>query len=240
GWLVGELNKGMPAMFGRMSAARLGVGMQGLGIAETSYQSAVAYARDRIQGRSLTGPKSANGPADPIIVHPDVRRMLLIQKSFTEAARALSLWVGMLIDEAHSHPDADKRAAADDLVQMLTPIIKAHFTDRGSECATLAVQTYGGHGFIRENGVEQFVRDARITQLYEGTNGIQGLDLVGRKLPMKGGQAAQRLWGGAGGFIAKHKADDKMKEFVEALEKGGGRGQDAGVFLLQHAMKNPD
>jgi hypothetical protein len=214
--------------------------MQGLGIAETSYQSAVAYARDRLQGRSLTGPKNAAGPADPIIVHPDVRRMLMIQKSFTEAARALSLWVGMLIDEAHSHPDADKRAAADDLVQMLTPIIKAYFTDMGSECANLAVQTYGGHGYIRENGVEQLVRDARITQLYEGTNGIQALDLVGRKLPMKGGQAAQRLLGEMSAFIAANKANDKMKEFVEPLEKALGRVQDAALFLLQNAMKNPD
>jgi len=240
GWLVGELNRGMPAMFVMMNAARLGVGMQGLGIAETSYQSAASYARDRLQGRSLTGPKNAAGPADPIIVHPDVRRMLLIQKSFTEAARALSLWVGMLIDEAHSHPEADKRAAADDLVQMLTPIIKAYFTDMGSECANLAVQTYGGHGYIRENGVEQLVRDARITQLYEGTNGIQALDLVGRKLPMKGGQAAQRLLGEMSAFIAAHKADDKMKEFVEPLEKALGRVQDAVLFLMQHAMKNPD
>jgi hypothetical protein len=214
--------------------------MRGLGIAETSCHSAVAYARDRLQGRSLTGPKNAGGPADPIIVHPDVRRMLLTQKSFTEAARALALWVGMLIDEAHSHPDKAKREAADDLVQMLTPIIKAHFTDMGSECANLAVQTYGGHGFIRENGVEQFVRDARITQLYEGTNGIQALDLVGRKLPMKGGAAAQRLLGEIGSFIVANKANDKMKEFVEPLEKALGRVQDAALFLMQNAMKNPD
>jgi alkylation response protein AidB-like acyl-CoA dehydrogenase len=240
GWLVGELNKGMPAMFVMMNAARLGVGMQGLGIAETSYQSAVAYARDRLQGRSLTGPKNAEGPADPIIVHPDVRRMLLTQKSFTEGARALSLWVSMLIDEAHSHPDADKRAAADDLVQMLTPIIKAYFTDMGSECANLAVQTYGGHGYIRENGVEQLVRDARITQLYEGTNGIQALDLIGRKLPMKGGQAAQRLLGAIAAFVAEHKADAKMTEFVEPLEKALGRVQDAALFVMQNAMKNHD
>src|SRR5471032_692421 len=240
GWLVGELNKGMPAMFVMMNAARLGVGMQGLGIAEASYQSAVAYARDRLQGRSLTGPKNANGPADPIIVHPDVRRMLMTQRSFIEAARALALWVGMLIDEAHRHPDKDRRAAADDLVQMLTPIIKAYFTDMGSECANLAVQTYGGHGYIRENGVEQLVRDARITQLYEGTNGIQALDLVGRKLPMKGGAAAQRLLGEISSFVSANKADDKMKEFVEPLEKALGRVQDAALFLLQNAMKNPD
>ena len=240
GWLVGELNRGMPAMFVMMNAARLGVGMQGLGIAEASYQSAVAYARDRLQGRSLTGPKNASGPADPIIVHPDVRRMLMTQRSFTEAARALALWVGMLIDEAHRHPDQKKREAADDLIQMLTPIIKAYFTDMGSECANLAVQTYGGHGYIRENGVEQLVRDARITQLYEGTNGIQALDLVGRKLPMKGGAAAQRLLGEISAFVSANKADSKMKEFVEPLEKALGRVQDAALFLLQNAMKNPD
>ncbi|MBS0521501.1 MAG: acyl-CoA dehydrogenase C-terminal domain-containing protein, partial [Proteobacteria bacterium] len=240
GWLVGELNKGMPAMFVMMNAARLGVGMQGLGIAECAYQSAVAYARDRLQGRSLTGPKNAGGPADPIIVHPDVRRMLMTQKSFTEAARALALWVGMLIDESHRHPDAKTREAADDLIQMLTPIIKAYFTDMGSECANLAVQTYGGHGFIRENGVEQLVRDARITQLYEGTNGIQALDLVGRKLPMKGGAAAQRLLGEIAGFVGTHKGDEKMKEFVEPLEKALGRVQDAALFLMQNAMKNHD
>ncbi|MBS0539134.1 MAG: acyl-CoA dehydrogenase C-terminal domain-containing protein [Proteobacteria bacterium] len=240
GWLVGEANKGMNAMFVMMNAARLGVGMQGLGIAECAYQSAVAYARDRLQSRSLTGPKNPSGPADPIIVHPDVRRMLLSQKSFTEAARALALWVGMLIDESHRHPDAARREAADDLIQMLTPIIKAYFTDMGSECANTAVQVYGGHGFIRENGVEQLVRDARITQLYEGTNGIQALDLVGRKLPMKGGRAAQRLLGEIGGFIAANKANDKMKEFVEPLEKAMGRVQDAVMFLMQNAMKNPD
>ena len=240
GWLVGAPNQGMNAMFVMMNAARLGVGMQGLGIAECAYQSALAYARDRLQGRSLTGPKNANGPADPIIVHPDVRRMLLTQKSFTEAARALALWVGMLIDEAHRHPDAARREAADDLIQMLTPIIKAYFTDMGSECANLAVQTYGGHGYIRENGVEQLVRDARITQLYEGTNGIQALDLVGRKLPMKGGRAAQRLLGEMAGFVAANKGNDKMKEFVEPLEKALGRVQDAALFLLQNATKNPD
>ena len=239
-WIVGEPGKGLNAMFVMMNAARLGVGMQGLGIAECSYQSAVAYARDRLQMRSLTGPKNANGPADPIIVHPDVRRMLLTQKSFTEAARALALWVGMLIDESHRHPDAEKREAADDLIQMLTPIIKAYFTDMGSECANLAVQTWGGHGFIRENGVEQLVRDARIAQLYEGTNGIQALDLVGRKLPMKGGRAAQRLLGLMSAFIAENKANEKMKEFVEPLEKALGRVQDAALFLMQNAMKNPD
>jgi alkylation response protein AidB-like acyl-CoA dehydrogenase len=228
GWLVGEANKGMAAMFVMMNAARLGVGMQGLGIAETAYQSAVAYARDRLQGRSLTGPKNASGPADPIIVHPDVRRMLMIQKSFTEGARALSLWVGMLIDEAHSHPDAATREAADDLIQMLTPIIKAYFTDMGSECANLAVQTWGGHGFIRENGVEQLVRDARITQLYEGTNGIQALDLIGRKLSQMGGKPADE-------FLARMKGLDKELAGADLATLRSGLAD--GVAALESATQ---
>ncbi len=240
GFLVGDLNKGMPAMFVMMNAARLGVGMQGLGIAETSYQSAVAYARDRLQGRSLTGPKNANGPADPIIVHPDVRRMLLTQKSFTEAARALALWVGMLIDEAHSHPDKDKREAADDLVQMLTPIIKAHFTDMGSECANLAVQTYGGHGFIRDNGVEQFVRDARITQLYEGTNGIQALDLVGRKMPAHAGRYLRQVFHPISNYIEQKIEKEGMAEFIEPLAKVFGRLQQATAQVARVGLSKPD
>jgi alkylation response protein AidB-like acyl-CoA dehydrogenase len=240
GWLVGEANKGLNAMFVMMNAARLGVAMQGLGLAEAAYQNAVAYARDRIQGRSLTGPKNANGPADPIIVHPDVRRMLLTQKSFVEGARALAAWVGIQIDVARRSDDEAKREAAEDFLALLTPIAKAYFTDMGFECANLAVQTYGGHGFIRENGVEQLVRDARITMLYEGTNGIQALDLVGRKLPMKGGRPAQRLLGELAGFIAANKADPKMADFVEPLEKAVGRVQESVLHLMQTAMKNPD
>jgi alkylation response protein AidB-like acyl-CoA dehydrogenase len=240
GWLVGEANKGLNAMFVMMNAARLGVGMQGLGIAETAYQSAAAYAKDRLQGRSLTGPKNAQGPADPIIVHPDVRRMLMIQKSFAEGARALAYWVGSLIDKARHADTTEAREAADDLLQVLTPIVKAYFTDMGSESANLAVQTFGGHGFIREHGVEQLVRDARITQLYEGANGIQALDLVGRKLAMKGGRPAQRLLGEINGFIAANKADPKLAEFVEPLEKAVGRVQECVLYLMQNAMKNPD
>jgi len=236
GYLVGQENRGLEYMFIMMNAARFGVGMQGIALADRAYQKATQYAKDRVQSRDLSG---SAGPV-AIIHHPDVRRMLLSMRAQTEAARALALWVGMLIDEAHRHPDAAKREAADDLIQMLTPIIKAYFTDMGSECANLAVQTYGGHGFIRENGVEQLVRDARITQLYEGTNGIQALDLVGRKLPMKGGRAAQRLLGLMSAFIAENKANEKMKEFVEPLEKALGRVQDAALFLMQNAMKNPD
>jgi len=240
GWLVGEANKGLNAMFVMMNAARVGVAILGLGLAETSYQSAVAYARDRVQGRSLTGPKEKDKPADPIIVHPDVRRMLMIQRSFTEGARSLVYWVGTLIDVAHRSEDAEKREVADDLLQLLTPVLKAYFTDMGFECANLAIQTYGGHGYIREHGVEQLARDARITQLYEGTNGIQALDLVGRKLPMKGGRPAQRLLGEISGFIAANKGDAAMAEFIEPLEKALGRVQESVLWLMQNAMKNPD
>jgi len=240
GWIVGEPNRGLNAMFVMMNAARLGVAIQGLGIAETAYQSAVNYARERLQGRSLTGPKAADKPADPIIVHPDVRRMLLVQKSFAEGARGLAYWVGTMIDTARHSEDAEKREAADDLLQLLTPIAKAYFTDMGVECANLAVQVYGGHGYVREHGVEQLVRDGRITQLYEGANGIQALDLVGRKLAMKGGKPAQRLLSEISSFIAMNKGDAKMAEFVEPLEKAVARLQKCLAFLMQNSMKNPD
>jgi alkylation response protein AidB-like acyl-CoA dehydrogenase len=240
GWMVGEANKGLNAMFVMMNAARLGVAMQGLGIAETAYQSAASYAKERIQGRSLTGPKNDKGPADPIIVHPDVRRMLLIQKSFAEGARAMAYWIGSLIDIARRHESQEEREKADDLIQILTPIAKAYFTDMGFESANLAIQTYGGHGFIREHGVEQLARDARITMLYEGANGVQALDLVGRKLPMKGGRPAQRLLGEINGFIAANKSDAALAEFVEPLEKAIGRVQDSALWLMQNGMKNPD
>jgi alkylation response protein AidB-like acyl-CoA dehydrogenase len=240
GWLVGEANKGLNAMFVMMNAARVGVAMQGLGVAETAYQSAAAYAKERIQGRSLTGPKAKDKPADPIIVHPDVRRMLMLQRSFSEGARALAYWIGTLIDVAHRSDDAERREAADDLLQLLTPVIKAYFTDMGFESANLAIQTYGGHGYIREHGVEQLARDARITQVYEGANGIQALDLVGRKLPMKGGRPAQRLLGEISAFIATGKDDPALAEFIEPLEKALGRVQDSLLWLMQNAMKNPD
>jgi alkylation response protein AidB-like acyl-CoA dehydrogenase len=227
-------------MFVMMNEARLGVGLQGIAQAEAAYHAAAAFAKERLQGRSLTGPKNDKGPADPIIVHPDVRRMLLIQKSFAEGARALAYWVGSLIDKARHSDSPEARETADDLLQLLTPIVKAYFTDMGSESANLAVQTYGGHGFIREHGVEQLVRDARITQLYEGANGIQALDLVGRKLMMKGGRPAQRLLGEINGFVAANKADPKLAEFVEPLEKAIGRVQESVLYLMQNAMKNPD
>src|SRR5262249_5542702 len=182
GWLVGRPNKGMSAMFTMMNAARFAVGIQGLGLAEAAYQGARDYARTRLQGRSVAGPKFPDQAADPLIVHPDIRRMLLTMRARIEGARALAGWVGLAADEAAKHPDRERRAEAKDLLALMTPIIKASFTDMGFDCANLAVQVWGGHGYIRDNGMEQLVRDARITQLYEGTNGIQALDLIGRKL----------------------------------------------------------
>ncbi|MGO8867352.1 MAG: acyl-CoA dehydrogenase C-terminal domain-containing protein [Alphaproteobacteria bacterium] len=240
GWLVGEPNKGMRCMFVMMNAARLGVGIQGLGIAETAYQSAVAYAKERLAGRSLAGAKHPERPADPIIVHPDVRRMLLTMRAQVEAARALAYWVGLEGDKAAHHPDAAAREAADDLVALLTPIVKAYFTDMGFEAANLAVQTYGGHGYIRENGVEQLVRDARITQIYEGANGIQALDLVGRKLGSHLGRSLRRFFHPVLGLIEAHQADAKMAEFVLPLAKAFGRLQQATAWLAEQGLRDPE
>jgi alkylation response protein AidB-like acyl-CoA dehydrogenase len=193
GWLVGEPHKGMRAMFTMMNGARLGVGMQGLGLAEVSYQNAVAYAKERRQGRSAHGPAVPNAEADPIIVHPDVRRMLMTMRAYTEGMRALTYWVGMLIDIEERHPDAARREEAADLVALMTPVIKAFCTDVGFEVTNLALQCFGGHGYIREYGVEQFVRDARIAQIYEGTNGVQAMDLLGRKVPDGNGRLVRRF-----------------------------------------------
>ena len=188
-------------MFTMMNTARLGVGIQGLGIAEVSYQNALAYARDRLQGRSATGAKAPDKPADPIIVHPDVRRNLMTMRAYTEGARALSAWVGLAIDRAERHPDPAERQAADEFVALLTPVVKAFFTDAGFEVANIGVQVFGGHGYIREHGMEQFVRDARIAQLYEGTNGVQALDLVGRKLPQDMGRLLRRFFHPVSAFL---------------------------------------
>src|SRR5690606_14643254 len=183
GWLLGELHKGMRAMFTMMNEARLGVGLQGYAVAEAAYQNAVAYAKDRLQGRDVTGAKNPDGPADPLIVHPDIRRSLMEQKSFVEGARALTFWGASLIDAAH-HGDA----AADGLIGLLTPVIKGFQTDYGFQMAVQAQQVFGGHGYIEEQGMSQFARDARIAMIYEGANGVQALDLVGRKLAADGGK----------------------------------------------------
>ena len=240
GWLVGEKHKGMRCMFTMMNEARLSVGVQGLGLAEVAYQNARDYARERIQGRSVSGAKETAKPADPIIVHPDVRRMLLGIRAFTEGSRALAYWVGQLLDESERHPDADRRAAADELVQLLTPVVKAYLTDGGFDAAVTAQQVYGGHGYIREHGVEQFVRDARIAQIYEGTNGIQALDLVGRKMPMNLGRLLRRFFHPVDSFIQANGADPALTEFVMPLAKAFAKLQQATAQLAEKGLKDPE
>jgi alkylation response protein AidB-like acyl-CoA dehydrogenase len=240
GTLVGKPHSGMRAMFTMMNSARLGVALQGLGIGEVAYQSARAYASDRLQGRALTGTKAQDKPADPIIVHPDVRRMLLTMKAQNEAARALACWIGFNIDIAEKHPDVAERDAAEDLVALMTPVLKSHFTDAGFEAANLGVQVMGGHGYIREQGMEQLVRDARIAQIYEGANGIQALDLVGRKLPMHNGRLLRRFFHPVDSFIAEHKDVAEMQEFVLPLAKALGKLQQATVLIAQRGLRNPD
>jgi alkylation response protein AidB-like acyl-CoA dehydrogenase len=240
GWLVGEAHKGMRAMFTMMNTARLGVGMQGLGIAEVAYQNGLAYAKDRLQMRALDGTKAPEKVADPIIVHPDVRRMLLTGKAFTEGARALSYWAGMNQDIAEKHPDPAVRQEADDLVALLTPIVKAYQTDMGFDVANLAVQIYGGHGYIWEHGVEQYVRDARIAMLYEGTNGIQALDLVGRKLSANFGRYLRRFFHPVSKFIEDNQEDEKLQEFIFPLAKAFSKLQQATAIVAQKGLKNPN
>ncbi len=240
GWLVGEPHKGMRYMFTMMNTARLGVGIQGLGLAETAYQSAAAYAKDRLQGRALAGALFPDKPADPIIVHPDVRKNLLTMASLTEGARALATWVGMAEDVALKHPDEAARLAADDLVSLMTPIIKAFFTDVGFDVTNLAMQVYGGHGYIRETGVEQLVRDARISQIYEGANGIQGLDLVGRKMGQNMGRLLRRFFHPVQNFLEANQEDPAMIESVMALAKAFGRLQQATAWIAQEGLRDPE
>jgi len=240
GYLIGEKDKGMRAMFIMMNAARLGVGLQGLALSEVAYQNAVNYARDRLQGRSLSGPKNAAGKADPIIVHPDVRRMLMNAKSFNEGARALALWGAVLVDLAHVADTAEARQHADDLITLLTPVIKGYFTDKGFENATNAQQCFGGHGYIHEWGMEQFVRDARISMIYEGTNGVQALDLVGRKLAQNGGRAL-RLFSTQVGALASEAAQNAtLAPFATRLKAALDDLQAATQWLIRNAMMKPD
>ncbi|WP_353860426.1 acyl-CoA dehydrogenase C-terminal domain-containing protein [Azospirillum formosense] len=240
GWLVGEPHKGMRAMFVMMNAARLAVGIQGLGVAEVSYQNAVAYARERLQGRSLKGTAHPDKPADPIIVHPDVRRNLLTARAYTEGARALGALVGYKLDVAEKHADDKTRKEADEFVQLMTPIVKALFTDIGFESANIAVQVHGGHGFIWETGVEQYVRDARICQIYEGTNGIQALDLVGRKLPQDMGRLLRRFFHPVGAEIEADMENEELGEFVLPLAKAFAKLQQATAIIAQKGLKDPE
>jgi alkylation response protein AidB-like acyl-CoA dehydrogenase len=240
GYLVGAPHSGMRTMFTMMNTARLDVGIQGLGLAETAYQSAAAYARERLQGRALSGAKAPDKPADPILVHPDVRKNLMTMRAAVEGARALGVWVGMAVDIAERHPDKAARQEADDLVALMTPIIKAYFTDMGFDVANTGVQIFGGHGYIREHGMEQLVRDARIAQLYEGTNGIQALDLVGRKLPSHMGRLLRRFFHPVFGFIEDNQADAALADFVLPLAKAFGRLQQATAFVAQQGLRDPE
>ena len=239
GWLMGAENRGINAMFTMMNEARLGVGVQGLALSEVAYQNAAAYAKERLQGRALTGAKFPDQPADPLIVHPDVRRMLMTMRAFNEAARALVMWTALQGDVAHRAPDEASRQAAEDHMALLTPVIKGVLTDRGFANTVLAQQIYGGHGYIAEHGMEQFVRDARIAMLYEGANGIQALDLVGRKLAQDNGRAPQAFFGELQDYIKQH-GDAAMKSFVDPLATALGHLQEATMWLMRNAPATPD
>lgn len=240
GYLIGEKDKGMRAMFIMMNAARLGVGLQGLSISEVATQNAAAYARDRIQGRALTGPQNSEERADPIIVHPDVRRMLMTSRVFNEGGRALALWGALLVDLSRRSPTEESRQKADDLVGLLTPVIKGYFTDKGFENATNAQQCFGGHGYIREWGMEQFVRDARIAMIYEGTNGIQALDLVGRKLARNGGRALSTYTKLVDAFIIQNENDEILGPLVASLRVALEDLKASTRWLAKNAMTKPD
>ena len=240
GWLVGEEMKGLAAMFIMMNAARLGVGLQGLAVAETAYQNAVQYAQDRRQGRALTGPAEPGEKADTLFVHPDVRRMLMEAKAWTEGLRALCLWGALQVDLEHAAADEGERQMAADLIGLLTPVIKGVGTDKGYDIATNAQQVYGGHGYIAEWGMEQYVRDARIAMIYEGTNGVQAMDLVGRKLAQNGGRAVQAFFKLVGDEIAAAKGNEAVADFAGRLEKALGDLQASTMWFMANGMQNPN
>ncbi|QLP96533.1 MAG: acyl-CoA dehydrogenase C-terminal domain-containing protein [Rhodoblastus sp.] len=240
GFLIGQENKGLAAMFVMMNEARLGVAIQGLSQSEVAYQNAAAYAKDRLQGRSLSGTKAPEKAADPIIVHPDVRRNLLKARAFNEAARAFVIWTALASDVAHRSPDAGDRQKADDLLGLMTPVLKGVLTDRGFDNAVACQQVFGGHGYIAEWGMEQFVRDARIAQIYEGANGIQALDLVGRKLPKDGGRAAMAFFAEVGEFLKDNKENAELAPFTKSLKGGLDQLQQATMWFMQNGMAKPD
>ena len=240
GWIVGAENKGLNAMFVMMNEARLAVGIQGLGCSEIAYQNAVAYARDRRQGRALTGAAEPDKPADILLVHPDVRRNLMSIRAFNEAARALVLWTALKADVAHRSDDAAARQAADDHMGLMTPVIKGVLTDVGFDNAVKAQQMFGGHGYIEEWGMSQFVRDARIAMIYEGANGVQAMDLVGRKLGRDGGRAVMTFFNEVGGFCQENAADEALKPFVGPLGQALQQLQQATMWFMQNAMAKPN
>ncbi|QPC86716.1 acyl-CoA dehydrogenase [Mesorhizobium sp. NBSH29] len=240
GYLIGAENGGLKAMFVMMNEARLGVGLQGHAVGEAAYQNAVLYAKERLQGRSLSGAKEPEKKADPIIVHPDIRRALMTMKAFNEAGRALILWTALKSDIKHRSQDDAEKQMADDLLGLMTPIVKGVLTDKGFDHAVMAQQVFGGHGYIEEHGMSQFVRDARIAMIYEGANGIQALDLVGRKLGLNGGRAVQAFFKEVSDFCEEHRADDTMSSYTKGLKKGLNDLQAATMWLMQNAVQKPD
>jgi len=240
GWLVGTPHKGMQAMFVMMNSERLSVGTQGLGVGEIAYQSAVAYARERLQGRSLSGVKHPDKPADPLIVHPDIRRMLLTMRANNEGCRALCVWVAQAMDRAAHAADPVERAEYEEFVALLTPVVKALFTDLGFESASTAMQVYGGHGYIRDHGIEQLARDARIAMIYEGTNGIQALDLVGRKLPANLGRSLRRFFHPVSEFIGAHSEHPALGKLVQGYARAFGALQLATAYIAEKGMSDPE
>jgi acyl-CoA dehydrogenase len=240
GWLIGEENRGLNAMFVMMNEARLGVGVQGLALSEVAYQNAAAYAKERLQGRSISGVKYPDKPADPIVVHPDVRRILMSIRAFNEAARALVMWTALKSDVAHRSDDEKERKSADDHMGLLTPVIKGVLTDSGFANAVMAQQIFGGHGYIAEHGMEQFVRDARIAQIYEGANGIQALDLVGRKLGKDGGRAIMTFFNEVQTYLKERANSDAMNVYLKPLGQSLAHLQQASMWFMQNAMAKPD
>ena len=240
GWLIGQPHRGLAAMFVMMNAARLGVGMQSLGLTEVAYQNAVVYAKDRIQSRSLTGPKATDKPADPIIVHPDVRKMLLTTRAYAEGGRALCFWTALELDKELNHPDEAVRKEASDMVALATPIVKAFITDNAWEATSHCMQVYGGHGYIAEWGMEQYVRDSRINMIYEGTNTIQSLDLLGRKVLGDGGAKLMKFGKMVRALCEAEANNPAMKEFVEPLADLGDKVSKLTMEIGGKAMQNPD
>ncbi|MDE2486632.1 MAG: acyl-CoA dehydrogenase C-terminal domain-containing protein, partial [Alphaproteobacteria bacterium] len=240
GWLIGEENRGLALMFVMMNEARLGVGMQGLAQAEAAYQAAAAFAKERLQGRSLTGPKNPDGPADPIIVHPDIRRMLMDARAIIEGGRALMFWTALHGDLAHASPDEAVQLKGRDVMALLTPVLKAFLTDRGFDICSDAMQVHGGSGFTEHFPVSQYLRDCRIALIYEGANGVQALDLVGRKLAADGGRAVMSFFAELDGFVDANAADDGLADFVGPLATAKAELQEATMWLMQNGLANPD
>ena len=227
-------------MFVMMNEARLGVGMQGLAQAEAAYQAAVTFAKERLQGRALTGPKNPDGPADPIIVHPDIRRMLMDAKAIIEGGRAFMVWTALHGDLSTGGSDASVRQKGEDYMALMTPVLKAFLTDRGFQICSDAMQVHGGAGFTEHFPVSQYLRDVRIALIYEGTNGIQALDLVGRKLPAEGGRAMMTFFAELDEFLTANAEDEALRPFTEGLSAAKGQLQEAATWLMQNAMDNPD